>query len=413
MNKFKWPVFALGELVTTKSGGTPCRENPDYWNGPVPWFSGKDLKSHYLHDSIEHVSEMAIGKGTRVCAPDTILVLVRGMTLMKEVPVGLLRCRGAFNQDVKALVAKDGSIDARFIAYFLRAENARVRNLVTTAGHGTGRLPLEGLEEYPVPKPPIAEQRKIADILTTWDEALEKFDALIEAQERRKKALMQQLLTGRLRLKGFDHSKGKTARDRFGVFPADWRRVRLGEVTREVGTRNAKGTKLPVLSCTKHRGLVLSEEYFGKRVYAEDTSGYRVVKRGEFAYATNHIEEGSIGYQNLCEAGLVSPIYTVFRTTEDVDDGYLFRVLKSPLLIHLYQVNTSASVDRRGSLRYEEFSRIQIWLPGTEEQAAITQVFDTADQQLNLLRAERIAIDQQKRGLMQRLLTGKLRVNNT
>ncbi|SKB07998.1 Type I restriction modification DNA specificity domain-containing protein [Prosthecobacter debontii] len=203
MKLTKWPVFELGELVATKSGGTPSRGNPGYWNGTVPWFSGKDLKSLYLHDSIEHVSEEAIGKGTRVCEPNTILVLVRGMTLMKEVPVGILRCRGAFNQDVKALVPNDASMDPRFIAYFLRAENARVRSLVTTAGHGTGRLPLEALEEYPVPKPPLSEQRKIADILSTWDDALEKLDALIKVQERRKKALMQQLLTGRRRLKGF------------------------------------------------------------------------------------------------------------------------------------------------------------------------------------------------------------------
>ena len=259
--------------------------------------------------------------------------------------------------------------------------------------------------------PPQHEQRKIAYILSTWDEALTQLDALIEAHERRKKALMQQLLTGRRRLKGFDQSKGKTASDRFGIYPADWKRVRLGEITNEVPTKNAEGTDLPVLSCTKHRGLVLSQEYFGKRVYAEDTSGYRVVHRGEFAYATNHIEEGSIGYQNICDAGLVSPIYTVFKTTEAVDDSYLFRVLKSPLLIHFYQINTSASVDRRGSLRYDEFSRIHIWLPCKEEQKAIAQVFDTADQQLTLLRSQRTALDRQKRGLMQRLLTGKLRVN--
>lgn len=128
------------------------------------------------------------------------------------------------------------------------------------------------------------------------------------------------------------------------------------------------------------------------------------------SYATNHIEEGSIGYQNLCETGLVSPIYTVFKTTDAVDDSHLFRVLKSPLLIYFYQINTSASVDRRGGLRYDEFSRIHIWLPGIEEQKAIAKVFDTADQQLTLLRTQRIALDQQKRGLMQRLLTGKLRV---
>jgi type I restriction enzyme S subunit len=283
----------------------------------------------------------------------------------------------------------------------------RIAKKTTSIAH----LGVSRFAEVTAPVPPLPEQRKIADILSTWDEALTQLDDLIEAQDRRKKALMQQLLTGRRRLKGFDQSKGKTASDRFGTYPADWKRVRLGEIANEVPTKNADGTDLPVLSCTKHRGLVLSQEYFGKRVYAEDTSGYRVVQRGEFAYATNHIEEGSIGYQNICDAGLVSPIYTVFKTTEAVDDSYLFRVLKSPLLIHFYQINTSASVDRRGSLRYDEFSRIHIWLPSKEEQKAMAQVFDMADQQLTLLRIQRTALDQQKRGLMQRLLTGKLRIN--
>jgi type I restriction enzyme S subunit len=305
-------------------------------------------------------------------------------------------------------------LDVRFFAYQTQGPRGRAYfQSCSKQSTNLASINSSQLKQFPTALPRLPEQRKIADILTTWDEALTQLDALIEAQERRKKALMQQLLTGRRRLKGFDKSKGKTASDRFGIYPADWKRVRLGEITNEVPTKNAEGTDLPVLSCTKHRGLVLSQEYFGKRVYAEDTSGYRVVQRGEFAYATNHIEEGSIGYQNICNAGLVSPIYTVFKTTEAVDDSYLFRVLKSPLLIHFYQINTSASVDRRGSLRYDEFSRIHIWLPSKEEQKAIAQVFDTADQQLTLLRTQRSALDQQKRGLMQRLLTGKLRVKTT
>ncbi|HRJ07364.1 MAG TPA: restriction endonuclease subunit S [Prosthecobacter sp.] len=318
---------------------------------------------------------------------------------------------GANITQTTARIAVDQSLaDTNYVRHQLQSQTGKREVYRYVKGGAQPGLNIGDVEEFLIPLPPLPEQRKIADILTTWDEALTQLDALIETQERRKKALMQQLLTGRRRLKGFDQSNGKTASDRFGTYPADWKRVRLGEVTTEVPTKNAQGTKLPVLSCTKHRGLVLSEEYFGKRVYAEDTSGYRVVQRGEFAYATNHIEEGSIGYQNLCDAGLVSPIYTVFKTTEAVDDSYIFRVLKSTMLIHLYQINTSASVDRRGSLRYDEFSRIHIWLPGKEEQTAIAQVFDTADQQLTLLRTQRSALDQQKRGLMQRLLTGKLRV---
>lgn len=276
---------------------------------------------------------------------------------------------------------------------------------------GLRTLSVGSIREITIPLPPLPEQRKIADILTAWDKALEKLDALIAAKERRKQGLMQHLLTGKKRVKGFALSTGRTKRDRFGVYPSDWRRVSLGDITREVAARNAAGQELPVLSCTKHRGLVLSEEYFGKRVYADDTSNYRVVARGEFAYATNHIEEGSIGYQDICTAGLVSPIYTVFKSTAEVDDEYLFRVLKSTLLVHLYRVNTSSSVDRRGSLRYDEFARIHIWLPTKNEQRAIANVLNTCDEELRFLRAQRDVIDQQKRGLMQRLLTGQVRVN--
>lgn len=287
-----------------------------------------------------------------------------------------------------------------------------VRRIISASSSGTKvhHTSPSKLLDIDVPVPPLPEQRKIADILSTWDEALETLDALIAAKDCQKQALMQQLLTGKTRVKGFDTSGGKTKSDRFGVYPADWKKVALSDIIDEVSARNAGGKDLPVLSCTKHRGLVLSQEYFGKRVHAEDTSGYRVVRRGEFAYATNHIEEGSIGYQNLVDVGLVSPIYTVFRTKGEIDDNYLFRVLKSPLLIHFYQINTSASVDRRGSLRFDEFSRIRIWIPSKPEQLAIATILDTADQELTLLHTQRQTLDQQKRGLMQQLLTGKTRV---
>jgi type I restriction enzyme S subunit len=304
-------------------------------------------------------------------------------------------------------------INSKYLAAYLNSHIGQARMRGLHVGSSIVHINTSELAEFRVPIPPVPEQGKIADILTTWDRAIEKLESLIEAKKRRKKALLQQLLTGRLRLTGYSASGGRTRSDRFGTYPADWRRVALGEVTEEISTRNSRSGNLPVFSCTKHRGLVLSEEYFGRRVYAEDTSSYRVVERGEFAYATNHIEEGSIGYQNLCDAGLVSPIYTVFKTSDAVDDSYLFRVLKSPLLIHLYQVNTSASVDRRGSLRYDEFSRIHIWLPSHAEQAAIAHVFDTLDQELALFRTKCAALNQQKRGLMQILLTGKIRVKSS
>lgn len=387
-----WPTVALGELVTLKSGGTPSRADPNLWNGEVPWFSGKDLKSLFLKDSIEHVTEAAIGRGARMCQPNTILVLVRGMTLMKEVPIGILRCRGSFNQDIKALVLKNGSVDVRYIAYYLVAENARLRNLVTTAGHGTGRLPLEALEEYPIPAPPLPEQRKIADILATWDQALTQLDALIEAQERGKKALMQQLLTGCRRLKGFSKP---------------WITAKLGSLFKE---RVEQGRiELPLLSITADRGIVPREDVAKRDSSSEDKSKYLRIVPGDIGYNTMRMWQGVSALSAL--EGIVSPAYTICTPTDRIDGRFAAHFFKLRHTVHLFHRYSQGLVDDTLNLKFPSFAVIEVNVPSDlEEQRQIAALLDTADQQLTFLRTQRTALDQQKRGLMQRLLTGKLRV---
>jgi type I restriction enzyme S subunit len=90
--------------------------------------------------------------------------------------------------------------------------------------------------------------------------------------------------------------------------------------------------------------------------------------------------------------------------------AYLYKLLKSDLYIHIYQVNTSASVDRRGSLRWGVFSHIRIPLPSLDEQRAIAAVLDRQQEELRVLERKRETLQQQKKGLMQQHLTGKVRV---
>lgn len=188
--------------------------------------------------------------------------------------------------------------------------------------------------------------------------------------------------------------------------------MEIGKVAREVSALNGSGDGLPILSCTKYDGLVDSRQYFGKKVFGHDTSKSKLVLRGQFAYATNHIEEGSIGYQDLVPAGLVSPIYTVFQAdTEKIDDGYFYKLLKTEKMRQIFAAQTNASVDRRGSLRWKEFARIHIPLPPLDEQREISAVLDEAKQEVTLLQTQLEALKTQKRGLMQKLLTGQWRVN--
>jgi type I restriction enzyme S subunit len=206
---------------------------------------------------------------------------------------------------------------------------------------------------------------------------------------------MQNLLTGKKRLKGFD---------------GEWKEIHIKDVSKEVSIRNKDDKQLTVLSCTKYDGLVPSLEYFGRKIYSNNLKTYKVVPKHHFAYATNHIEEGSIGYNDVLDEALISPMYTIFKTDKSVNDIFFFKLLKSHRLIYEYNARMEGSVERRGGLRWSAFSIIKIKLPSFEEQTSIAQVLQYADKELKLLKAKTEKLKEQKKGIMQLLLTGKKRL---
>ncbi len=316
---------------------------------------------------------------------------------------------GYVNQHIALLRIEDKRVERKFVAYLFSSRHYQKFFFDLDDRGAKSGLSLQSLRKLPLLIPPLPEQQKIAAILSTWDKAIELAQSLIDAKEEQKKGLMQRLLTGKVRFRKFIRSE-ETFHSKFGKYPKDWAFPKIKEVAKEVSVKNENGEELPVLSSTKHRGLVDSLEYFGKKIYSEDTSTYKVVSKGQFAYATNHIEEGSIGYQDLYEKALISPMYTAFEANKDVNDFFLFKLLKTPLFIHIYQANTSASVDRRGSLRWGAFSHIHIPLPSIEEQNKIAEVIKESEREITLLKNHLEALKHQKKGLMQQLLTGKTRV---
>jgi type I restriction enzyme, S subunit len=275
---------------------------------------------------------------------------------------------------------------------------------------GQKRVQSNFIETFRIYLPSLSEQKKIAAILSTWDRAIETCEKLITAKVSRKRALMQQLLTGKKRFAEFVKTDGQFNARYFPV-PTDWKYVRIGDVAREVSIKNIDNQMLPVLSCTKYKGLVDSLSYFGKQIYSQNLSSYKVASRGQFAYATNHIEEGSIGYQNLYDKALISPMYTVFTVTADIDHSFLFKLVKTETFRHIFEANTSGSIDRRGGLRWHDFAMIKIPLPSLDEQRRIANLIEVGDEEIRILVEKLDAVRNQKRGLMQLLLTGKKRVN--
>lgn len=251
------------------------------------------------------------------------------------------------------------------------------------------------LGSLPLIIPPLPEQQKIAEILSTWDRAIANVQLIINNLQLRNKALAFSLLTGKKRVKGFEDNPAKI--------------LEIRDVAKEISIKNKEDNNFTVFSCTKYNGLVPSLEYFGKKIYSDNLKTYKVIKRNQFAYATNHIEEGSIGILEREEIGLISPMYTIFEFNENVNIDYIFKILKSDFYINEYKRKMEGSIDRRGGLRWNAFAQIKINLPSLEEQTAIAEILNTAQQELKQYQEKLKALELQKKGLMQQLLTGKIR----
>ncbi|AKO29872.1 MULTISPECIES: restriction endonuclease subunit S [Brucella] len=183
--------------------------------------------------------------------------------------------------------------------------------------------------------------------------------------------------------------------------PKGWREVRIGQIAREISNRNHASADIPVLSMTKHRGFVRSNEYFSKSVHSENTRQYKVVKRGQFAYATIHLDEGSIDYLRNEDAGLISPMYTVFETnSEEIDNEIALRQFKRFALSGRFDPYSNGGVNRRKSILFSDLSAFKFGLPPLTEQRAIAEVLGAAEAAIAKTEALIKTIEQTKKALL-------------
>jgi restriction endonuclease S subunit len=176
--------------------------NRALWEGDIPWISPKDMKRIRISDAVDHVTARALGNGTRLAPAGSLLLVVRGMILAHTFPVARAEVPLAFNQDIKALIPRDG-IDSEFLLWWLNANEARLLGIVTESSHGTKRVPTDALHSVVLDHPQLPEQRAIALSITAADELLGALNAVIAKKQSIKLAAMQQLLTGRTRLPPF------------------------------------------------------------------------------------------------------------------------------------------------------------------------------------------------------------------
>ena len=188
--------------------------------------------------------------------------------------------------------------------------------------------------------------------------------------------------------------------------PQGWRLVRLEGIAKERRYRANSAPDADVFSVTKHSGFVRSLEYFERQVFSRDTSNYKVVRRGDLAYATIHLDEGSLGILRDANAGLISPMYTVFAVDRSqVEPDYLFSLMKLPQMVARYGRIGEGTVHRRKSISFKRLGRLSFAIPPVDEQRRIMAVLDAIDEAIERTEAVISATERLRDALLHELLT--------
>ncbi len=374
-NRPEYKKFTLGGIASFKSGGTPRKTNPAFWGGEYPWVSAKDLKHPVIFGSVDTLTDFGF-EVAHVAPKGALLILVRGMTLHKRVPVCLAGKDMAFNQDLKALISID-EVFPKFLLYYLLAKESALLRLVDCAGHGTGRLSTDLLKRFPVLLPLLPEQKAIAGVLLTWDRAIEKTERLTKAKEKKFAWLLNKLINQ-------------------GSEKSEWKKVKLGDAADiKKGSQRNRDSLDDIGDYPAMNGGI-------------GPSGYTDEWNTEANTVT--ISEGgnSCGFVNYVAQKFWcgGHCYALVNLSAEMDKQYLYFYLKhhEPRLMRLRVGSGLPNIQKK------DVHKFPVAYPLLSEQKRIAEILNTAQREIDLLKKLADKYKDQKRGLMQKLLTGEWRV---
>ena len=190
-----WEVATLKDHAEMFSGGTPSKREEAWWTGPVPWASPKDLKVPRLKDTEDHISVDAAATESRLLPARSLLLVVRGMILAKDVPVALIEVPMAFNQDLKGIVPHP-DVAADYLLYACERFKEGLAREIGTSAHGTRRIGTDALERWRLPFPPMEEQLALAKFLSAVDRKLQAEHDRLKALSSLYESMLNRTMTG-------------------------------------------------------------------------------------------------------------------------------------------------------------------------------------------------------------------------
>lgn len=383
----EWEVKRIKDICNIDADSLTARTSPDY---EFEYISLSDVDGDSFDITTSHqIFKYAPSRARRIVKKgDVVISTVRpnlqGFFLVKD--------------DKKDLVVSTGfsvltpiCCDSQYLlsCFFSSIIGKQFYSLVV--GSNYPAVNSSDVAKLKLPIPPIEEQRKIAEILRAWDEAIDKQCRLIERLEERKRVLMQRLLTGRMRIHGFNTPLQK---------------VKLSEIFKE--RNETRCENLPLLSITADKGVILQSESDKKDTSNEDKSKYKRICPNDIGYNTMRMWQGRSALSSL--EGIVSPAYTIVTPKVELDMRFISELIKQPRVVYDFWTHSQGLVGDTLNCKFHDFSQVRVLLPSLSEQKAIAEVLATADYEIVAHRKKLDSLRKQKRGLMQQLLTGKTRV---
>lgn len=246
------------------------------------------------------------------------------------------------------------------------------------------QISYEDFSMLPICYPPLKEQEKIAEILSAWDEGIETLEKLIEQKEILKKATMQKLF--------FEKES--------------WQMMRFDKIFKDFCKKNCPRERL--LSATQENGVIPRDMLSGKVMSPEGSlNGYKLIEAGDFVISLRSFQ-GGLEYSKY--RGILSPAYTVLKNIIDIDKNFYRHFFKSYKFIEKYLSISVIGIRDGKQISYSDLSSVKIPYPPLEEQEKIGKILNCYDEEFQLLNSKLEKLKEQKKSLMQKLLTGQIRV---
>jgi type I restriction enzyme S subunit len=399
-----WHKKPLSEIAAISGGSTPSTGESKYWNGDIPFVTPTDITSlngsNFLEKTARTLTSMGLNStSSRILPPGTVLMTSRATIG----DVAINRMKVVTNQGFANFIPI-GGIDSLWLLYLLKSKKSEFKRLASGSTFlEVSRSSVRGMR---VDVPPLVEQRGIAEVLGTVDEAIRRTDAVIEKAEELKRGLMQRLLT-----RGIGHTEFKQTE--LGEIPKTWEIKKIDEICNVVRGASPRPIGDPTYFSEKGRGWIRISDVTSTYKYLQETTQY-LSEKG--VSKSRKVDPGDL-IMSIC-ATIGKPIILDMKAcihdgfvlfdglSNEVDKEFLFYLLQSKEtdFIGKKQVGT------QGNLNTTIVGKTKIILPPMEEQKKITEICRKCDDKIFMEKKNKEKMNNVKNGLMQALLSGKVRV---